>query len=63
MEVIIHIKGNKEPIIYKGDRIDILDFTMDNIEYKQIRYFRKGFSKSELIRKDLITKIKEVNNN
>lgn len=59
MEVLIYVKGNKEPIIYKGDRIDILDFTMDEVEYKQIRYFRKGFSKSELIRKDLITKIKE----
>lgn len=62
MEVIIHIKGSKDPVVYKGDRIDILDFTMENIDYKQIRYFRKGFSKSELIRKDLITKIKEINN-
>jgi len=62
MEVIIYIKGNKEPIVYKGDRIDILDFTLENIEYKQIRYFKKGLSKSELIRKDLITKIKEINN-
>lgn len=62
MEVIIYIKGNKEPIVYKGDRIDILDFTLENIEYKQIRCFKKGLSKSELIRKDLITKIKEINN-
>ena len=28
--------------------------------YKQIRYFRKGFSKSELLKADLITKIIEV---
>ena len=60
MEIALYIKGNKEPIIYKGDRIDILDFTLENIEYKQIRYFKKGFSKSELIKKDLIVKIKEI---
>lgn len=61
MEVLIYLKGKKEPVTYKGDRIDILDFSMNGIEYKQIRYFRKGFSKSELIQKDLITKIKEIN--
>ena len=60
MEIALYIKGNKEPIIYKGDRIDVLDFTLENIEYKQIRYFKKGFSKSELIKKDLIVKIKEI---
>jgi hypothetical protein len=60
MEIALYIKGNKEPIIYKGDRIDILDFTLENVEYKQIRYFKKGFSKSELIKKDLIVKIKEI---
>ncbi len=60
MEVSIYLKGKKEPVIYKGDRIDILDFSMNGVEYKQIRYFRRGFSKSELIQKDLITKIKEV---
>lgn len=60
MEVAIYIKGNKEPIIYKGERIDILDFVLDNVEYKQIRYFKKGMSKSELIKKDLIVKIKEI---
>ena len=61
MEVLIYLKGKKEPVIYKGDRIDVLDFSMNGIEYKQIRYFRKGFSKSELIQRDLITKIKETN--
>ena len=60
MKIKISIKGQKEPIIYSGDRIDVLDFEMDNVKYKQIRYFRKGFSKSELIMSDLIVKIKEV---
>ncbi|MPQ42711.1 hypothetical protein [Clostridium tarantellae] len=61
MEVLIYVKGKKEPIIYKGDRIDLLDFEMNGVKYKQIRYFRKGFSKSELIDESLITKIKENN--
>ncbi|MDO4535139.1 MAG: hypothetical protein Q4B63_04920 [Clostridium perfringens] len=61
MEILIYLKGKKDPVIYKGDRIDILDFSMNGVEYKQIRYFRRGFSKSELIQKDLITKIKETN--
>lgn len=59
MEVIIELKGKKDPIIYKGDRIDVLDFEMKGIKYKKIRYFRKGFSKSELIEVDLIKSIKE----
>ncbi len=61
MEVLIYLKGKKEPVVYKGDRIDVLDFSMNGIDYKQIRYFRGGFSKSELIKKDLISKIKETN--
>ena len=60
MKVIIKIKGQKESLIYTGDRIDILDFEMNSEKYKQIRYFRKGFSKSELIKEDLIIKIDEV---
>lgn len=59
MKVIIELKGKKDPIVYKGDRIDILDFEMEGIKYKQIRYFKKGFSKSELIEADLIKSIKE----
>lgn len=59
MELIITIKGQKEPLIFKGDRIDILDFEMEGIKYKQIRYFKKGFSKSQYIDASLITKIKE----
>lgn len=60
MKIKITIKGQKEPIIYNGDRIDILDFEMNGEMYKQIRYFRKGFSKSELLKSDLILKIIEV---
>lgn len=57
MEVKIKIKGQKDPFVYTGDRIDILDFEMNGDSYKQIRYFRKGFSKSELIAENLIEKI------
>ena len=60
MEISVYLKNKKDPIKYTGDRIDVLDFEMDNVKYKQIRYFRKGFSKSELIMSDLIVKIKEV---
>ncbi|EDS77154.1 conserved hypothetical protein [Clostridium botulinum C str. Eklund] len=59
MELRVYLKGQKEPVVYKGDRIDILDFEMAGIKYKQIRYFRKGFSKSELIENDIIKKIVE----
>ena len=61
MEIKIFIKGQKEPITYNGDRIDVLDFEMQGIKYKQIRYFRKGISKSNLIEADLIKYIKEIN--
>lgn len=59
MEIQVYVKGKKEPLIYKGDRIDILDFEMDNTDYKQIRYFnfKKGISKSEFVQKNLIKKI------
>jgi len=61
MEVQIFIKGKKEPLVYRGDRIDVLDFEMDDIKYKQIRYFnfKKGMSKSEFIQENLINKIVE----
>lgn len=58
MEVEIYIKGKDEPLVFKGDRIDVLDFEMKKIKYKQIRYFRKGFSKSEYIEEKLIKQIK-----
>lgn len=60
MEISVYLKNKKDPIKYTGDRIDVLDFEMDNVKYKQIRAFRKGFSKSELIMSDLIVKIKKV---
>ena len=60
MEISAYLKSKKDPIKYTGDRIDVLDFEMDNVKYKQIRSFRKGFSKSELIMSDLIVKIKKV---
>jgi len=57
MEVHVFIKGTKEAVIYKGDRIDVLDFEMNSVKYKQIRYFKKGFSKSELVEAEGINKI------
>lgn len=57
MEVHVFLKGNKEAVIYKGDRIDVLDFEMNKVKYKQIRYFRKGLSKSELVEEESIKKI------
>ena len=61
MQVLVYLKGKKEPVIYSGDRIDILDFSMNGVDYKQKRYFRKGFSKSVLVEKKIISKIKENN--
>lgn len=60
MELHIRVKGKREPIIYTGDRIDVLDFNMNEVDYKQIRYFRKGISKSELIDSKLIVNIKKI---
>ena len=60
MKIKVIVKGQKDPIIYSGDRIDILDFEMNGEEFKQIRYFKKGFSKSELLKADLITKVVEI---
>ena len=57
MEVHVFLKGNKQAVIYKGDRIDVLDFEMKSVKYKQIRYFRKGMSKSELVEAECIIKI------
>lgn len=57
MEVHVFFKGNKKAVIYKGDRIDVLDFEMNGVKYKQIRYFKKGFSKSELVEEEGISKI------
>lgn len=59
MEVHVFLKGEKEPVVYIGERIDILDFEMNGMKYKQIRYFRRGFSKSELVEEKIINKIVE----
>ena len=58
MELHIYLKGKTEPTIFKGDRIDVLDIQLEGKEYKQIRYFRKGISKSQYISIDLINRIK-----
>lgn len=57
MELHIFLKDEKEPVIYTGDRIDVLDLEMNGTKYKQIRYFRKGLSKSELVEESGISKI------
>lgn len=58
MELKVFLKGQREPVVYTGDRIDVLDFEMQGVKYKQIRYFRKGISKSNLIEKELIASVK-----
>ncbi len=60
MEVHIYLKGKTEATIFKGERIDILDINLQGKEYKQIRYFRKGISKSQYISVDVINKIKTL---
>lgn len=57
MEIHIFLKGKKEAEIYKGDRIDILDFDMNEVKYKQVRCFKNGLSKSQLIESSIINKI------
>ena len=58
MEVKVFLIGRKDPIIYIADRIDVLDFELNGIKYKQIRCFKGGFSKSVLLKSDLIKEIK-----
>lgn len=57
MEVHVFLKGSKKAVIYSGDRIDVLNFEMNKVQYKQIRYFKKGFSKSQLVEQESINKI------
>ena len=59
MIIEVFLKGKREPIVYEGDKIDVVDFNLNGIDYKQIRCFKKGISKSELILKDLVVNIKE----
>ncbi|WP_297423882.1 hypothetical protein [Clostridium sp.] len=60
MELHIFLKGKDDPTIFKGERIDTLDIELQGKKYKQIRYFRKGVSKSQYISIDLIKRIKEI---
>lgn len=60
MEIKISLKGKRDFLKFSGDRIDILDFEMNGTKYKQIRIFKKGFSKSEYIDDKLINWIKKV---
>ncbi|MCR1950056.1 MULTISPECIES: hypothetical protein [Clostridium] len=60
MKVSIFLKGKKDPVVYEGERIDIIDLNLNGIDYKQVRCFnKKGSSKSELIVNNLINKIIE----
>lgn len=59
MQIDIYVKASKDPIIFKGDRIDVKDFEMDGIKYKQIRYFRKLVSKSTYIKESDIVSIRK----
>ena len=58
MIIEVFLKGKREPIVYEGDKIDVVDFNLNGIDYKQIRCFKKGISKSELILNNLIVNIK-----
>lgn len=58
MIIQIFLKGKRDPIVYQGDRVDVVDFNLNGVDYKQIRCFKNGISKSELISKDLIINIK-----
>ena len=58
MKLYVYLKGKKDPVVYEGEKIDVVDFNLNGLDYKQIRYFKKGSSKSELILKDLIVNIK-----
>lgn len=59
MEIQLYLKGINKSLIYLGDRIDILDFNLKGVEYKQIRVFKKVSSKSEIIKTELIKRIVE----
>ncbi|WBW98520.1 hypothetical protein [Oceanirhabdus sp. W0125-5] len=58
-KVQVYLKNIKEPTEISGDRIDILEYEREGVEYYQIRYFRRGFSKSVYIEKDDVKKIIE----
>lgn len=59
MQLDIYVKSCKEPIVFKGDRIDVKDIELKGTSYKQIRYFKKFISKSTYIKESDIVKIKK----
>ncbi|MCY6356118.1 hypothetical protein [Clostridium sp. ZS2-4] len=59
MQLDIYLKTSKDPITFKGDRIDVKDFEMEGVKYKQIRYFRKLVSKSTYIKESDIVSIRK----
>lgn len=60
MKVSIFLKGKKDPVVYEGEKIDIVNLNLNRVDYKQVRCFnKKGSSKSELIVNNLINKIIE----
>ena len=58
MKLYVFLKGKKDPVIYEGEKRDLLDFNLNGNDYKQIRCFKNGSSKSELILRNLISNIK-----
>ena len=45
MEIKVSVKGKRDFLRFSGDRIDVLDFEMNGVKYKQIRIFKKGWIK------------------
>lgn len=60
MEIKLALKGIREHRIISGDRVDVLEIEIEGIAYTQIRVFKKGFSKSEYVKTDLIQFIKKI---
>ena len=59
MQVDVYLKSSRDPMIFTGDRIDILDIELQGIKHKQIRYFRKLVSKSIYIKESDISRIRK----
>jgi len=58
-KVQVYLKNTKQPTEISGDRIDVLEYQRDGVDYYQIRYFRRGFSKSVYIEKKDVKKVIE----
>lgn len=57
MKIKVYLKNKREPEVFESIRVDVLDYAREGVEYKQIRYFKNGFSKSVYIEKNAIKKI------